>query len=1504
MNSSKVTSLFICYSYDQIDWVRKIGTQIHSIFGGEIEAWWDEKKSAGDYWDSTINHRLSEAEAFLVILSPSFFISDYIQNVELPIIIRRHESEKIRIIPIVAEQIDQEQFNSLWLIDIDVFPHRGLKTISQLLPEELDNWIKNLSIEPVWKRMEKEFKRITMRTLDRPFQYDLRLPNGTGYIIERNEIEEIENWKAKPNDQKIAFLTGEAGSGKSSVLYQYVRRNFETGRILYVDARDHSNTKNYIDFFKMLEVSYEEESFLKQIEKLDSMTVCIDSLDVICWNPETFRFFLQLIYHLHSFSNIRFILVCRIFDLKNNGDLLVLKDQSRVFHLEKLPHEITESILLKADFSFPVKENEKTQILDFFSLPLYLKMLFMVNVSEPSSLLDLSKETTLYERIWNDKVKGKNTRLDERSSPQERSFLCYQLSEQSLNQRQLDIPLSILKANEGYTISVDEILKSEGFIQGEFTRGFFHQTVLDHVTVYRIRENGDDPYKFVKTYSSDFFSQPILRVYLSYLHIEINPSIRKEYIQSIERILLDKGILRIWKLNAIRFLAELSAPVQDEIDLLDRLLVPDSIFEIYFIQYFHTNWLPILLSIKYTDRLQSSKSGQAHFRFLKAVTKMAELNKELNYIASFAEELLKYFHLNSARDMHLLLLQLKEVDQRKLFPLYVCYRLHPETAKDKYLRYLSKGHWQLFQSISTIFPDLVLNLILNAEFDFISHDSNYENLIQEILEVNPRLIELISIHLVNILLGRKSRQFDSSEGQNSPFSSEEDLGKINTKFKYEYDQACVYHYDQNTFYPVENPDRSQYWAKAIESACIFHAKKGSPDFPTIYRQLLNTPFETPVRIAFVSALEYDKEKLYLDFYLNSHSFKLSSVGPLLIQKLFFIHERLSSTEWASVENTIHSVAAYRLAKYSKDSVSNFYLEVRTSLQDAPVSAKMQRKYLWAEAIFKKRIHKWNKENLDDPITIPQVIELEARPGGIGDVTTGGAAFSEEEYLKKTLQERLQLLIDHGPGSKSNRSLGVWWVENGRLIEDIYLKDPLFMQEDIVYIAEQTELLPYRRFLIRAISTYIQKNYTTHSVNDKNLKDKNVITLQPIETITKSVLLLIARDRSDLGRDYSTPLSDFLNFICVSYEILSPEIRKLIRDQFHCHLPNIVEIEEDLQHVKDEDRGSNALNTSVNTQMGKAIEAASIILYFEKEAPIELSLIEKMSKSKEISNRVGVAARLINLKNEHRETADRILHDWDQAKDFISLQFGIRYFQHYYPSEIPKILDYLTKWIRNVEDEIQNEGDRKKLPHYSLSVSSVRLLLRLASSEEKARELLEIIFDHSVSGTYLLRTSTIYYILDYCIDPLIDYYVQLLERMSIDPFPEVRECLIQSIWQRKDHSREDVRDKIHNYPELVRRLYLNAVGGGDLNDGFLSHIICEHISQTWKDSPEWALRIFELIILENKVAYYEHDLSSFAQIIKSIYLYEKELQNRCSELLNHCIDKGWDGLDDLFGLGRA
>lgn len=89
-------------------------------------------------------------------------------------------------------------------------------------------------------------------------------------------------------------------------------------------------------------------------------------------------------------------------------------------------------------------------------------------------------------------------------------------------------------------------------------------------------------------------------------------------------------------------------------------------------------------------------------------------------------------------------------------------------------------------------------------------------------------------------------------------------------------------------------------------------------------------------------MEYKNEKLYLDFYLNPNYFKLSSIGPMLIQNLSYIRNRLSDAEWFSVENSIHLVATYRLTQYGKDSASNFYIEVRTSLRDISVSQKMKR----------------------------------------------------------------------------------------------------------------------------------------------------------------------------------------------------------------------------------------------------------------------------------------------------------------------------------------------------------------------------------------------------------------------------------------------------------------------------------------------------------------------------------------------------------------------------------
>lgn len=1515
--------LFICYGGDQIDWTRKIGNRINQIHQSKILAWWDERKSTGDYWDDEIEQKLDDADAFLLMLSPSFFNPDsYIQIKELPIILRRHGTEKIRVLPILVEELELSQRSESWLNEIDIYPHRGFKTLSNLFQEELEDWIKNLTFEAVWRRMEKDFAQISQRTLDRPFQSDLKFPDGTRYQIGRELHEKLNNWTDDTGGQKIAFLIGEAGSGKSAILHQYVKNLYGSKNILYIDARDHTDTTDFNEFFIKLEIFSEEEAFFKQIEKIHRITVCIDSLDVICWTPITFRFFLRLIQRLYTIEGIQLILATRVFDLNNNADLLLLKELSNVFQLDRLSLEVTQDTIQKAGIVIPEAKSDRKEILNFFSLPLYLKILFMIKDVTSSPLLELSTETSLFSRIWKDKVTGKNLHLDQLTPPLKRRSLAYLISHFALERRQLDIPLSVLENNERYSVEADEALSSEGFIRGVYSRGFFHQTMLDHVTVYRFMEIGWNPDDFVSEYSSDFFAQPILRVFLSYLHIEKTDGVQQKYISSIEKILSDESISRIWKLNSIRFLAELSDPGQGEIELVNKLLIPDSFFEIYFIRHITYQWFYILLELKYLDRLQISIEGMAHYRLLNALLRKGNSETESKSFPIYAEGLLKQFQPYSAREMHKLLLRLNQEDQIRFFPHYINYLLQPgEINGNRW--FLGQGHKELFQSVSEAHPDLVLEAILSADFHSIIGRSNFEDFMRRLLEKNPLLIHKIINYLVILLKKEKqdmlktwSPTLDLTEesfadpGDSSISAIPDDERKKDLlSSPYEYDHVCVYNTDRNTFY-FDEYDIYQFWAKMIEKACSFHAKKGSPEYPALFNALLETPYETPVRIAFLSSLLYKSEKLFLRFYIDPIFFRVVSLEPILIQRLPEIREKVSE-EWSQVENTIFMIGHYRKSFFGDDFASNFYLEIRTALKGLPVSSKMNIEFSWAEPIFKKRIESWNLEHPDEKIPIQEFVELEARHGGITDVRMGGAAVPEHEYEEKPLNERLQLLIDHGPGSKTDRSVGFWWVENGRNLERIFLKNPESIQDDLHEIARRPELYPYRGFLIRAITSFLKQKIEAQSAenNGENTNPDNLFSkLFSFEKATRNVLELSEGDRPDLGDDYKAPVSDFLHFIEAFYKYISPESRKLIRDKFHSFLPGIPEIAEHLSKTKNQDDGWNALQNSANTQMGRAIDAAMTILYFEKEAPEELKLIQKMSISEEASNRVAVAVRLLNLKNNYKAVADQIIKTWNENHALSALQFAIRYYHHYWPSEIPEILNYLEQWIHYLPQEacMENHGssnNRSHLPHYSLSGATVKFLLDLAESEKRARETLETIFEEDIQDYYLLRIEAIHHILDYYLNPLSEYFHQLLQRIASDPFPEVRSRLIQSICLRGDKNSPKKSGKIHDYPELVQELLSQAIKKGDLSDGFLSHVIKKYLHETWKNSPSWCLEVIEMILIENKVAFYEHELSDFAHVIKSIYIYEKEFQKQCSTLLNVCIDRGWDGLDDLYGLGR-
>lgn len=74
-----------------------------------LHAWHDNELTVGNPWDGEIKNELQEMDIFVPLVSPQFFQSWYIQNVELPYAKDRHVSDQILVVPILLYDINLRQ---------------------------------------------------------------------------------------------------------------------------------------------------------------------------------------------------------------------------------------------------------------------------------------------------------------------------------------------------------------------------------------------------------------------------------------------------------------------------------------------------------------------------------------------------------------------------------------------------------------------------------------------------------------------------------------------------------------------------------------------------------------------------------------------------------------------------------------------------------------------------------------------------------------------------------------------------------------------------------------------------------------------------------------------------------------------------------------------------------------------------------------------------------------------------------------------------------------------------------------------------------------------------------------------------------------------------------------------------------------------------------------------------------------------------------------------------
>ncbi len=99
--------VFISYSHKDEDLKEELEVHLSNLVRqNKIKPWQDRSLEAGTKWDPQIKAALAAARIILLLVTPRFMASNYINNVELTQALERDQAGTARVIPIILKPVD------------------------------------------------------------------------------------------------------------------------------------------------------------------------------------------------------------------------------------------------------------------------------------------------------------------------------------------------------------------------------------------------------------------------------------------------------------------------------------------------------------------------------------------------------------------------------------------------------------------------------------------------------------------------------------------------------------------------------------------------------------------------------------------------------------------------------------------------------------------------------------------------------------------------------------------------------------------------------------------------------------------------------------------------------------------------------------------------------------------------------------------------------------------------------------------------------------------------------------------------------------------------------------------------------------------------------------------------------------------------------------------------------------------------------------------------------
>lgn len=296
----------------------------------------------------------------------------------------------------------------------------------------------------------------------------------TKHKIERPEAKAV--FEHLQSGRRQVLVLGPAGAGKSVVSSQVLDLAQAAGwPALVLSADDLPDASNSDELGVKLGLPESPAVCLAGLAKGRQALLVIDQLDsvgiVSGRHPERLNRIADLVIELRGFPNLHIVLVCRSFDLENDGRLRTI---SMAEDSVSVPvGDLDESQVRQALRSVGVTRDLPARLLRLLSLPLHLAIYTELPLENLSSLDGARSVTELYNRYWD----AKRTSCQYiRGGADQWQDVIGQMVERMSSRQELHVPNSSLDALDGQV----KVMASEGVISRNGHVSFHHETFFDY----------------------------------------------------------------------------------------------------------------------------------------------------------------------------------------------------------------------------------------------------------------------------------------------------------------------------------------------------------------------------------------------------------------------------------------------------------------------------------------------------------------------------------------------------------------------------------------------------------------------------------------------------------------------------------------------------------------------------------------------------------------------------------------------------------------------------------------------------------------------------------------------------------------------------------------------------------------------------------------------------------------------------------------------------------------